>query len=617
MFFTTQLKTSTCLIPRHFLSVLLLLLFVLTSEGCSSSEESTEESTEDTAENTNAALKITVVDNKGLPIEGVDVSSQSYVIESSQYNALNQLILDIPFYPSPGVIKLSKQGYLDGVVFLEGVEFDLNRNVTLLSRGPVITFDGSLGGKFASKDGATIDIPSSSLVDSNGDIVFGPVDLYITPLDISDAIEADAFPGSFSGVPTNQTEAELLYSYGVVEYSFFQNGEELQLLNGTQAEIELPIYASQHFFDVAISAGDTIPLWTLDESTGVWIQEGMGTVVENVYSPTGLALRASTTHFSWFNADRISGLTGGTPDPDPDNEGPCNLLVLFEGLLDNSGYELFINVNRPGYPLSTSTLSFVYSDPQSVATSIPRNVPLSVFVEGPARRAEDGRIVTSQSLPKDAVCAPGLEEVIITLSLTETEPEFVRWNVGSEPVFTLDSNGLYQIASNKVLMGGLFTGTDQVEVSAEIVGFPLSLPNNQFFEAEYQKAPIHSNPTTITATISNGLGIDQRETSLPFIDNVPPIVLYTIAYNRAETSDTLIRWWVEGADAMRITYIDNVGNRVLLSAESTIPPDIGEMVVDSIYPNGGSIEFEVANTLNADQPVNTVPVFPPNFGETD
>lgn len=612
MFFTSQLKTSACLLPRHVLNVLLLLLFVLASSGCGSSNDSSEEP----PEKTNAALKITVVDDKGLPIEGVDVSSESYVIESAEYNASNQLILDIPFEPSQGVIKLSKSGYLEGVLFLEGVKFDSNRNVTLLSRGPEITFDGNLGGKFASKDGATVDIPSSSLVDSNGDIVFGPVDLYITPLDISDAIEADAFPGSFSGVPTNQTEAELLYSYGVVEYSFFQNGEELQLLNGTQAEIELPIYASQHFFDVAISDGDTIPLWTLDESTGVWIQEGMGTVVANVYSPTGLALRASTTHFSWFNADRISGLTGGTPDPDPDNEGPCNLLVLFEGLLDNSGYELFLDVNRPGYPLSTSTLSFVYSDPQSLATSIPRNVPLSVFVQGPARRAEDGRIVTSQSLPKDAVCSPGLEEVIITLSLTETEPEFVRWNVESEPVFTLDSNGLYQIASNKVLMGGLFTGTDQVEVSAEIVGFPLSLPNNQFFEAEYQKAPVHSNPTTITATISNGLGIDQIETSLPFIDNVPPTVLATFAYNRAETSDTLIKWFVEGADAMEITYINNTGDRVFI-AGGTFHPDNGEIVVDSIYPNGGSIEFKFANTLNADQPVNTVPIFPPNFGETD
>jgi hypothetical protein len=583
---------------------------VLTSSGCGSSKESTEETTG----NTNTALKITVVDDKGLPIEGVDVSSERYAIEFSQYNALNQLILDIPVEPSAGVIKLSKPGYLDGILFLEAVKFDMNRTVTLLSRGPVITFDGTLGGKFASKDGATVDIPSSSLVNSNGDIVFGPVDLFITPLDISDATEANAFPGSFSGMPANQTEPELLYSYGVVEYSFFQNGEELQLLNGTQAELELPIYASQHFFNATINVGDTIPLWTLDETSGIWIQEGMGTVVANVYSPTGLALRASTTHFTWFNADRISGLTGGTPNPDPDNEGPCNLLVLFEGLLDNSGYELFLDVNRPGYPLSTSVFSFVYSDPQSVATSIPRNVPLSVFVEGPARRAEDGRIVTSQSLPKDAVCSPGLEEVMITLTLTETEPEFVQWNLTQTPVFTKDESDRYQILTNKVLIGGLFTGTEQVNISAEIVGFPLSLANNQYFEAEYQKPPVHSNPTNIYALVSNNRGQDERDIDLNFIDSAAPVLNSSIAYNRTATSDTIIQWDVEGADIVQFTYINTNGDRVELS--DLVAPETGELVVNSIYPDGGSIELFFVNTIG-DVLTKTIPVFPANFGETD
>lgn len=53
--------------------------------------------------------------------------------------------------------------------------------------------------------------------------------------------------------------------------------------------------------------GDKYPLWSLNEKTGKWVQEGEGTVVASSASPTGLALRVEVTHFSWWNHDDFDG----------------------------------------------------------------------------------------------------------------------------------------------------------------------------------------------------------------------------------------------------------------------------------------------------------------------
>jgi len=114
-----------------------------------------------------------------------------------------------------------------------------------------------------------------------------------------------AFPGDFAGVPEGQSDASPIVSYGTVEYQFTRasDGEELQLKTGEQADIQIPIYTKKHQDGTAIKAGDSIPLWSLNEATGLWTQEGTGTVVASTNSPTGFALQAAVSHFSWWNCD--------------------------------------------------------------------------------------------------------------------------------------------------------------------------------------------------------------------------------------------------------------------------------------------------------------------------
>ena len=69
------------------------------------------------------------------------------------------------------------------------------------------------------------------------------------------------------------------------------SGQNLQIANGHTAEITVPVDASQNS-----SSPNTIPLWSYNEETGMWNEEGSATKVGNTYVGT-------VSHFSWWNCD--------------------------------------------------------------------------------------------------------------------------------------------------------------------------------------------------------------------------------------------------------------------------------------------------------------------------
>lgn len=172
------------------------------------------------------------------------------------------------------------------------------------------------------EDGSRLTLPEDALVDSAGKRVTGAVEVSITPLDTPST--PFAFPSEVEAVDENE-ERVALASFGVVEIEISQNGQRLDLAEGARATLDIPIYADQSATGAPLAVGDSIPLWSLDESTGVWIQEGEGTVVEGP-SRAGLALRSRLGHLSWWNCDE--------PFPirklfvrccaDTDGDGECN-----------------------------------------------------------------------------------------------------------------------------------------------------------------------------------------------------------------------------------------------------------------------------------------------------
>jgi hypothetical protein len=264
-----------------------------------------------------ATVAVTVIDTQGRFVAGAQVTSPSGSASSDAGG-----VASLPVATgSEQVLVVSKAGFAEQVKPLtvpNGRSADLLR-VMLIEREAAVAIDAiEAGGSASGRDGVMVTFPAGALVDGAGNAVTGTIQMQMTPVDVS-AIAAAAFPGAFAGVPTGGVRGDII-SYGTAELLPLQNGQKLQLAAGETAQIELPIYAGVHQNGTPVAIGDTIALWSLNTTTGVWTQEGTGTVVASAASPSGRALRATISHFSWWNGDVASqmgtvNLTVHVPNP--------------------------------------------------------------------------------------------------------------------------------------------------------------------------------------------------------------------------------------------------------------------------------------------------------------
>jgi hypothetical protein len=199
----------------------------------------------------------------------------------------------------PLIFKLSKKGYADQVkrIALPRNDGTVPLHVRMKTVDDRVTV-GSIedGGEAVSIDGARVEFPPTSVVDAEGRPVEGSITVEFTTFDVSEKPYMDAFPGAFLGVEPGG-DATQIRSVGAMNVELTQNGEPLRIAAGKRAEIEIPTYVDGAPLD------ETVPLWSLDESTGVWMQEGALDVVESEDSPTDRAMRAKVGHFSSWNGD--------------------------------------------------------------------------------------------------------------------------------------------------------------------------------------------------------------------------------------------------------------------------------------------------------------------------
>ena len=138
---------------------------------------------------------------------------------------------------------------------------------------------------------AEVVLPAGSVVDEAGDPVTDVV-VSLANNVVSDTSYADVFPGFFSGIPLTGTPGPI-ESFGFMEIRVSDPAglEEYSLDPLEGATIFIPVNPDP----VGI---DTIPLWRLDESTGIWEEVGEATRVgsTNVFE-------ADVTSFSFYNLD--------------------------------------------------------------------------------------------------------------------------------------------------------------------------------------------------------------------------------------------------------------------------------------------------------------------------
>ena len=264
-----------------------------------------------------ASVAVTVIDAQGRFVAGAGIASGTQQVTSDADGRATIALAT----GSEQLVTISKAGFAEQVKLVtvpSGRSADALRVMLIERDAPVAIDTIENGGSASGRDGVKVTFPAGALVDGAGAAVTGTIQMQMTPVDVVD-LDAEAFPGAFEGVPTGGTRAAIM-SYGTAELLPQQGGQKLQLAAGKTAQIELPIYAAVHQDGNTIALGDTIALWSLNGATGVWTQEGTGTVVASAASPTGKVVRATITHFSWWNGDVASqmgivNLTVHVPNP--------------------------------------------------------------------------------------------------------------------------------------------------------------------------------------------------------------------------------------------------------------------------------------------------------------
>lgn len=242
----------------------------------------------------NIILSGIVTDTDGNPVSGVTVSSGESVETTNSAGLFSFSSVDV--VANRSVVRFSKPGYFDLIRSFKSNKEDVWEVVISKKGNSSISTTSSFSSSSAktlSAGGMKIDLAQNGYItDSTGKSFSGEVNAEMLYLDPNNENFADMMPGGdLAAVRSNGNDA-LLVSYGMTYVNLTDSeGNKLQLKEGSLATLTFPIPEGMDE-----NPHESIPLWSFNENTGLWEEEGEAKLIDNVYI-------GQVKHFSWVNLD--------------------------------------------------------------------------------------------------------------------------------------------------------------------------------------------------------------------------------------------------------------------------------------------------------------------------
>ena len=188
-------------------------------------------------------------------------------------------------------LKVEKDGFFLGSRrFYPEIGETSNIEIHLLPEVLAGSFDSGTAAT-VSFDNVILSFDKNAIVDDEGNIYEGQVDVYANYLDPTEIDVINTMPGDLTGI-NEETGLVSLSSFGMIAVELkAQNGDPLQVLEGQVVKTSFPVPPS-----LIGNAPSTIPLWSFQEEEGIWVNEG-NAVLENGFYVGDLP------HFSFWNCD--------------------------------------------------------------------------------------------------------------------------------------------------------------------------------------------------------------------------------------------------------------------------------------------------------------------------
>lgn len=237
-----------------------------------------------------ANLQGNVLDENGQPADNVviKVGSEFATTDDKGYFRINDAALD----KNAALVSAQKAGYFTAYRTFSATSGTNQVVIKLIKKNLSGTVSATNGGDVSLTNGTKISLPGNGIIKTADNSNYtGTVNVYASFIDPTAADILERVPGSFMA---NDKEGKRVFltSYGMMAIELESTaGEKLQVKSGNTATLTYAIPSS-----LQSTAPATIPLWYVDEATGLWKEEGMATKQGNNYVGT-------VQHFSFWNCD--------------------------------------------------------------------------------------------------------------------------------------------------------------------------------------------------------------------------------------------------------------------------------------------------------------------------
>ena len=281
--------TTTTLFWRWLLALALLLIVA----ACGGGGGDGTPATPPPATPTGTVSGTVVVADSGAALAGVTVSAAGRTASTAADGSYT--LGDVPT-GNAQVVSFDVAGHTKGLLSVSiAAGATARADARLTPVGATQRFDAAAGATVTvAGTPAQVSLPAAGLVTATGAAASGTVTAEVTPID--PASNAANMPGNYTAQAAGGATTAI-ESFGALGVTLKDAaGSALNLAPGKTATLRIPLATR------SASAPATIPLFYLNESTGLWVQEGTatlaGTAPNQYYEGT-------VSHFTTWNADQV------------------------------------------------------------------------------------------------------------------------------------------------------------------------------------------------------------------------------------------------------------------------------------------------------------------------
>lgn len=232
-----------------------------------------------------------VTDENNAAVSGAAVNIGANSVSTDQYGYFE--IRNVEVVKNAAVVTVTKPGYFKGIkTFIATANKDAFFRIKLIPKTNAGAINTAAGGEVVLANGLIVQLPANAVVVASTNVPYsGTVSVSSYWIDPTAGDLNEIMPGDLRGIDETGTLKKLItYGMAAVELTG-SSGELLQIAEGKKATLTIPLPSA-----IASTAPSTIPLWSFNETNGLWKQEGYGTKNGNAYS-------GEVSHFSFWNYD--------------------------------------------------------------------------------------------------------------------------------------------------------------------------------------------------------------------------------------------------------------------------------------------------------------------------